>query len=194
VLVLPAFLDRDRPLAIIVVLSSEAEVLITLQALELHGITVSKTYLPGGLDFHEAKFRQAGPLTVNGVAELAGKEIRIRGHISGCLEAACDRCLEQVQIPVELDFDLPYRPMEEIAREEEVEVGEDELQVGFFSGEGVNLDDVVREQVILSVPMKVVCRSECLGLCPVCGVNRNIQDCSCSSQHEDSPFAFLKKK
>lgn len=166
---------------------------ITLQELELHRITVSKTYLPGGLDYHEAKFRQSGPLTVNGVAELAGKEIRIRGHISTRLEAACDRCLDNVQIPLELDFDLPYRPMEEIAREEEVEVGEDELQVGFFVGEGVNLADVVREQVILSFPMKVVCRPNCLGLCPVCGVNRNAEHCNCSSQHEDSPFAFLKQ-
>jgi DUF177 domain-containing protein len=169
-------------------------VFITLQELGLRRVTVSKTYLPGSLDFHDAKFRQSGPITVNGVAELAGKEIRIHGHLSGRLDAACDRCLEQVQIPVELDFDLPYRPMAEIAQEEEVEVGEDELRVGFFSGEGVNLADVVREQVILSVPMKVVCRPECLGLCPECGVNRNIEPCSCSSLHEDSPFAFLKKK
>ncbi len=166
---------------------------ITLQELELHRITVSKTYIPGGLDYHEAKFHQMGPLTVNGVAELAGQEIRIHGHISGCLEAACDRCLEQVQIPVELDFDLPYRKTEEIGREEEIEVSEDDLQVGFFSGEGVNLSDVVREQVILSVPMKVICRPECLGLCPVCGANRNIEHCSCSLEHEDSPFAILKK-
>jgi len=169
-------------------------VFITLQELELHRVTVSKTYLPGALDYQEVKFRQVGPLTVQGEAELAGKEIRVRGHISGCLESACDRCLEQVQLPVELDFDLPYRPMEEIAVEEEVEVGEDELKIGFYSGEGLKLADVVREQVILSVPIKVVCRPDCLGLCPECGANRNLEHCSCSSQHEDSPFAFLKKK
>jgi uncharacterized protein len=169
-------------------------VLITLQELELHRVTVSVTYQPGSLGFQEVKFRQAGPLAANAEAELAGKEIRVRGHISGALEAACDRCLEQLRIPVEIDFDLPYRPMEEIAREEEVEVGEDELMVGFFPGDGVNLADVVREQVLLSVPMKIVCRPDCQGLCPECGVNRNIKQCGCSSQHEDSPFAFLKKK
>jgi DUF177 domain-containing protein len=168
-------------------------VFITLQELELHRVTVSETYLPGTLDFQETEFRQADPLTVNAEAELAGREIRVRGHISGVLEAACDRCLEKIEIPVELDFDLPYRPMEEIAREEEVEVGEEELKVGFFSGNGVNLAEVVREQVLLSAPMKVVCRPECRGLCPVCGVNRNARECGCSSQHEDSPFAFLKK-
>lgn len=167
---------------------------ITLQELEFHRVQVSETYLPGALDFQETEFRQTGPLTVDAEAELAGKEIRIRGHVSGILEATCDRCLEQIEIPADVNFDLPYRPMEEITREEEVEVGQSELQVGFFSGEGVSLSDVVKEQVLLSVPMKVVCRPDCRGLCPVCGVNRNVKQCGCSSQHEYSPFAFLKKK
>jgi DUF177 domain-containing protein len=173
---------------------SEAEVFITLQELELHRVKVSETYLPGGLDFQAGEFQQDGPITVNAEAELAGTEIRIHGRISGVLEAACGRCLEQVKIPVEHDFDLPYRPMEDIAREEEIEVRNDELKVGFFTGEGVNLQDVVKEQVLLSLPMKVVCRPDCQGLCPVCGGNRNFKHCDCSSQHEDSPFAFLKKQ
>jgi uncharacterized protein len=168
-------------------------VFITLQELELRRVSVSETYLPGALDFQEAGVRQTGPLAVKADAELAGKEVHIRGHISGTLKAACARCLEQTEIPVNLDFDLPYRPMEEIAHEEEVEVGEDELKVGFFSGDGVNLSDVVREQVLLAVPMKVVCRPDCRGLCPVCGANRNVRQCDCSLQHEDSPFSFLKK-
>jgi DUF177 domain-containing protein len=168
-------------------------VLITLQELELHRVTVSKTYPPGALDFQGTKVRQAEPFVVNAEAELAGKEIRVRGHVSGAVEAACDRCLEQTRLPVELDFDLPYRSMEEIAREEEVEIGEGDLAVGFFSGDGLNLADVVREQVLLSVPMKILCRPDCQGLCPVCGVNRNVKECGCSLQHQDSPFAFLKK-
>ena len=172
---------------------THVEVLITLQTLELSCVTSPETYRPGALDFEEAEFRQAGPFTVNADAELVGKEIRVHGAIFGDLAATCDRVLEQIKIPVEQDFDLLYRPMEEIAREEEVEVGEDELTVGFFSGDGVNLADEVEEQVLLSVPMKVVCRPDCRGLCPVCGVNRNARQCGCSSQHEDSPFAFLKK-
>jgi len=167
--------------------------LITLQELELHRVTASETYAPGALDFQETKFRQAEPLAVSAEADLAGKEIRLRGHVSGALETACDRCLEQIRIPVELDFDLLYRPMDEIALEEEVEVVENELTIGFFSGDGVNLADVVREQVLLSVPMKIVCRPDCRGLCPVCGVNRNDKECDCSSQYKVSPFAFLKK-
>lgn len=166
---------------------------ITLQELELHRVTVSETYEPGVLDFQETKFRQAGPLKVNAEAGLAGGEIQVRGHVSGDMEAACDRCLEQIRFSVDFDFDLTYRPMEEIAREEELEVGEDELTVGFFSDDSVNLADVVREQVLLSVPMKIVCGPDCRGLCPVCGANRNVRECDCSIQHKDSPFAFLRK-
>ncbi len=167
--------------------------LITLRELELHRISVSKTYPPDALDFHGTGFRQVGLLKVEAEAESAGTEIRIRGHLSARFEASCDRCLVQVEYPLESDFDLAYRPMDEIAQEEEIEVAADELRVGFYSGEGLQLRDVVTEQVILSVPMKVICRPECAGICPTCGVNRNIERCSCATEREDSPFTFLKK-
>lgn len=165
---------------------------ITLAELELHRIEVSKTYASGALDYRGAEFRQVGPLKVDAAAELAGSEIRIRGQLGTRLIASCDRCLGPVEIPVERDFDLFYRPLQAIAREEEMEVPEDELEVGFFSGDGIEFDDVVTEQVILSVPMKVVCRPECLGICPVCGADRNIEVCGCEPPPTDSPFASLK--
>ena len=167
---------------------------ITLEELALRRIVVSKTYASGALDYHGAEFRQVAPLKVDAVAELVGSEIRIRGHLGTGLEACCDRCLVQVGIPVERDFDLFYRPLQAIAREEEIEIPADELEVGFFSGDGIELADVVREQVILSVPMKVVCRDECQGLCPVCGANRNVVACHCVPPPQQSPFASLKEE
>jgi uncharacterized protein len=167
-------------------------VLITLEELEIHRIVVSKTYAPGDLDYHGAEFRQLKPLRVGAVAERVGSEIRVRGHLETVLGASCDRCLGPVEIPVERDFDVYYRPLSTIAREEEVEVSEDELNVGFFSGDGVELADVITEVVILSVPMKLVCGPDCQGLCPVCGANRNVEECHCPQPKADSPFAALK--
>jgi uncharacterized protein len=161
--------------------------------LELHPIVLSQTYAPGSLDFHGADFRQAAPLKVDAVAELSGSEIRIRGRVGTSLEACCDRCLVSVAIPVERDFDLSYRPVSTIARAEEVELPEDELEVGFFSGDGIELTDVVTEQVILSMPMKVVCQADCRGLCPVCGANLNLEKCGCLPTQENSPFSILKE-
>ena len=166
--------------------------MITLQELELRRVEVRKTYASGDLDYHTAEFQQQGPLKVEAVAELLGSDIRIRGHLGTRLKARCDRCLAPVEFPVEHDFDLFYRPMVTNAREEEIEVPDDESEVGFYSGEGIEVEDFVTEQVILSVPMKIVCRATCLGLCPVCGVDRNQQKCRCSEQRMDSPFASLK--
>ena len=165
---------------------------ITLAELELHRVIASELYAPGGLDYRGAEFRQAGPLKIDIVAELVGTEIRVRGHLATQLEASCDRCLGTVGLPVDRDFDLFYRPIKTIAKEEEVEIPADELEIGFYSGDGIELADVVTEQVILSVPMKVVCRTDCHGLCPACGANRNLVQCTCSLPPPDSPFASLR--
>lgn len=171
--------------------------LITLAELERHRIVVSKSYASGTLDFHGEDFKQDAPLDVSVTAELAGGEIRIRGHLKTRLRAQCDRCLIPIEIPLDRDFDVIYRANAEFERggEEEIEVPRDELEVGFFSGEGVELSEILAEQVILSVPMKVVCREDCKGLCPVCGADWNQVTCQCSSLHrqiEGSPFAQLK--
>jgi uncharacterized protein len=171
----------------------EATVFITVEELELHRVVVSKTYAAGSVDYHGAGFRQAAPLKVDAVAELQGAEIRVRGHLGTQLEAPCDRCLEKALIPVERDFDLYYRPVKTIARNEEIEITEDELEIGFYSGNGIELADVLAEQVILSVPMKIICRADCRGLCPVCGANRNSEPCNCPSPEKESPFRFLKE-
>ena len=164
---------------------------ISLEELKLQRIPFSKTYQAGALDYHATEIRQIGAVKVEGSAELTGLEIRLRGHISGRVETACDRCLEAVELPVECDFDLFYRAMSSIARQEEVEIGPDELDVGFYTGDGIELADVVVEQVNLFLPMKVLCRPDCKGLCPVCKVNRNLNPCECVESPAESPFASL---
>ena len=165
---------------------------ITLAELELHRVIASESYAPGSLDYHGAEFRQTAPLKLDATAELLGAEIRIRGHLATRLESSCDRCLGAVEIPISSDFDLFYRPMQTIAKEEEIEIPTEEMEVGFYSGDGIELADVATEQVILSVPMKVICRTECQGLCPVCGANRNLTSCACAPPQQDSPFDSLK--
>src|SRR5208283_4279257 len=104
-----------------------------------------------------AEFRQAAPAKLDATAELLGGEIRIRGQVATRLETSCDRCLRAVEIPVSSEFDLFYRPMQTIAKEEDIEIPQQEMEIGFFTGDGIELADVATEQVILSMPMKVVC-------------------------------------
>jgi uncharacterized protein len=168
--------------------------LIARYELEIHRLVVERVFNPGALDFHSAEFRQIDPLTVKAVAELLGDEILIRGSLRTRIESTCDRCLNPVQLALERDFDLTYRPMSTIAREEEIELPEGELDIGFYEGEGIELGEVLAEQVNLAVPMKVVCREDCRGLCPTCGADRNNGTCACPPPPSASPFATLWEK
>jgi uncharacterized protein len=169
-------------------------VFITVEELRLHPVSINETYPAGALDYHTSDFRQTGNLKLRAVAELVGEGIQFHGHLETQVEATCDRCLGPVQLPVASNFDLTYRPMATIAREEVIEVPADELEVGFFSGAGIDVADVVTEQVNLFMPMQMVCSPDCQGLCPSCGANRNLEACGCGEAAHDSPFAALADK
>lgn len=165
---------------------------ITREELALHPVTIDETYPAGKFDDEGGKFHQIEPLRVRAVANLAGLGIQVRGGLKTQVEMECDRCVTPVKYPVEREFDLYYRPVSTIAHEEEIEIPRDELDVGFYSGEGIEVADLVREQVILALPMKVVCRPDCRGLCPVCGANLNVNACHCQQPPGESPFASLR--
>ena len=164
--------------------------LITREELALRKITVDRTYPAGEFDDHAYEYHQSAPLRVQAAAELLNSDIRIRGLLTTRLGIECDRCTAKMELPVEQGFDVFYRPVAAMAREGETEVPNDELEVGFYSGAGVELADLMKEQVILALPMKRVCSPDCRGLCPVCGSNLNIKTCECrQAASSESPFA-----
>jgi uncharacterized protein len=169
---------------------------LDVKELALHKIRIRKTYAPGTLDFHSGEFRQLQPLDVRATAELVGDQIRISGALHTRLELVCARCLDTVLEELNRDFDLYYRPMATIAREEEVRLKVDDTEIAFFQGDGLFLADVLAEQVLLALPMKVICRSDCRGLCPHCGANLNTDECRCETHAADprlAPLARLKQ-
>ncbi len=80
---------------------------------------------------------------------------------------------------VSADFELLYRPLGADAGRDELSVTDAEAEIGYYQGDGVLLEDVLREQVLLALPLKITCREECKGLCPQCGKNLNQEQCSC---------------
>jgi len=168
--------------------------IFTLTELEHHPILFDVVYQPGELGLPE-ELHQMGELRVNGSAELLKNtlgEIRLRGHLSVELETACDRCLEPAKVPVDSDFDLFYRPLEKVETHGEIHLEEGEIDISFYEGDGLALRDALREFVLLSIPMRTVCREDCLGLCPVCGENRNLKACGCTVETRDERWAGLK--
>ena len=136
---------------------------------------------PGEIEFLDPKLRQTAPLKASGKVELVTGslgEIRVSGHLTVTMEAECDRCLESASIPVDSDFELFYRPAED-GYGGEVVVAPDEAEMGFYEGDGIELNDALREFVLLALPMQRLCREDCKGFCPVCGQDRNQQMCAC---------------
>jgi uncharacterized protein len=166
---------------------------LSVQDLELRKIQFDTSFAPGQIDLLEG-LRQTGPLEVAGSAELVNSldEIRVQGHLEGAFAGECDRCLEPVAIPVDCDFDLLYVPDLETESGDEIQIDEKESEVGFYQGDGLELADIVREQVLLSLPARRLCSEGCKGLCAVCGQNRNIKDCQCRLTQSDERWAALK--
>lgn len=167
----------------------------SVKELEVRKVQFDVAFAPGEIQYEDG-LRQATALQVNGSAELLANtlgEIRIRGHMQVGMRSECDRCLEPADFPIDVDFDLFYRPVQRTDYEEDLEIDEGETEVAFYEGEGVRLQDVLREHILLSMPMQRTCREECQGICPVCGQNRNTATCGCEIKPVDDRWAALKK-
>lgn len=167
-----------------------------IPTLERRKIAFDQVFPPGSVDFLDETLTQAGDLRATGEAELVdpfgAREIRVRGSLRGEMQAACARCLEPIRLSVSGPMDLFYRPMSEIARDEEVAISEAETEMGFYEGGGIELADIVREQVTMVLPMRSVCREDCRGLCPLCGKNRNRETCRCREEFADPRWEALR--
>ncbi len=155
---------------------------LSVKEMELRKIRFDETLQPGQMDFAGEDLEQSSPLHAAGSAERlphSDGEVRIQGRYTVEMGAQCDRCLGRARFPLDAGFDLFYRPVSFIARQEEVEIGEDEVEIGFYEGGGLELEDILREQVLLALPMQRVSSEDCKGICPVCGRNRNEVTCVC---------------
>jgi len=172
--------------------------LLSIKEMEVRKVPFAETWGPNGFDFSDPAVIQKSPLAAEGVAELlsdTGGEIRVQGRIRTDLETECDRCLGRASFHIDAPFDLFYRPLESTGHkghEEEVAIDEGEAEMGFYELPGLQLEDIVREQVLLQLPMQRVCSENCKGICPICGANRNDTNCSCQPRLEDDRWMALK--
>jgi uncharacterized protein len=173
--------------------------LISIRELELHELPFAQEFRPEVIDFGP-DITQQTQLKATGRAELVeerrghGKpieDIRVVGDCSTRVELRCARCLEPVVRDISSHFDLIYRPLGADAGEDERSVRGVESDIGYYQGEGLLLEDILREQVLLAIPIKAVCSDACKGLCPRCGRNLNEGPCDCPKSTEDVRWAAL---
>src|SRR5262245_35573955 len=144
------------------------------------------------------QFAADGAFTVAAPVDLAfdihkdKQQFQLAGTVKTVLELPCSRCLEPFTWPVDASFDLRYQPHSENTGESEEEIEEDDLSTAFYENDEIDLGQLMREQFLLSLPMKPLCSDACHGLCPVCGTNLNRSTCDCKRDWDDPRFAALR--
>jgi uncharacterized protein len=173
--------------------------LITLPELEREPVSFDISLPPGAIDFGDEAL-QISPLAVQGNAELLREhrgpkevvaDIRTRAHWSGNFEVPCARCLEPVRHELTGDFDLLFRPLGIDAGPSDRALGTPDTEIGYYQEGGLVLEDVLREQVLLSLPARTLCGPDCKGLCPHCGHNLNTDLCNCEDPSSDPRWSAL---
>jgi uncharacterized protein len=145
---------------------------------------------PGAVDLGE-EAEQLGALAASGRAEVIHEhrgpkdivaDIRLRGRWAGSFQVPCARCVEPVEIPLAADYDLIFRPAAADSEATERSITAPETEIGYYQRDSLALEDVLRAQVLLSLPVRTLCKPDCKGLCPRCGADRNSQPCTCAGE------------
>ena len=165
--------------------------LLSIKEMEVRKLPFAHAWPAGEIDFSDSGTTQSGPLSAQGEAELlprTGGEVHVLGRVETTLETECDRCLGRATFHIDTPFDLYYKFLDPTAPvEDEIAIDEGEAEMGFYELPGLELEDILREQVLLQLPMQRVCSETCQGICPVCGGNRNETDCHCEAAKADRP-------
>jgi uncharacterized protein len=116
----------------------------------------------------------------------------IDGSLEATVTANCCRCLETTHLPVKTNFRYTFVPEKKGSKQED-ELSTEDLEYGYYQDDVIDLDNLIFEQVMLQVPIKVLCTDACKGLCAHCGMNLNTASCGCHAEFIDERLAVLKK-
>ena len=165
---------------------------IELDRLAEMGGKFSEAYDVESLPLDEEDVRLTEPAEVRGRIKRSGEEVELRGELHAKVESLCSRCLKPVELPIDAKFAERFVPAVSWRAEEQHELQEEDLNLAVFDGEAIELDDLVREEILLAMPGQILCREDCRGLCPTCGIDRNADSCQCADSDGDSRWEQLK--
>lgn len=120
--------------------------------------------------------------------------VLLKGQWQVNVEGECSRCLEKFVYCLKDDFYEEFIHLKGPAEQKGFE--ELELENGerfAFKGESIDLTEYLRQSFLMSQPLKILCRDDCKGLCPICGINKNKEECQCTQENINSCWAALEK-
>ena len=167
---------------------------IDIRELERGPRSVKASLTARQLNLDEGQVRVSGKVAVHLTADRQSQGgVRVWGELGVEMELTCARCLEVLSRPLAAEFSQYYQSNAHHSLTGEIALQKKDLEVGFFTGDSIDVSDIVREQIFLSLPMKPLCREDCKGLCPACGRNRNRDRCRCGPLVSDPRLAPLLK-
>jgi uncharacterized protein len=120
-----------------------------------------------------------------------GSTVTVHGRVDAVVETECSRCARRFEIPIDRTFDVAFVTADVGEADHAVELDESDLDLDYYGGDVVDGLQLLAEQILLEIPMKVLCAEDCKGLCPACGTNLNETDCDCEAP-VDARWASLK--
>lgn len=167
------------------------EMIIDLTTLEKSPFEFDVRIVPEEIDLELSYARLKKYAEVRGVLTRHIVQTDVDGNIHTELEIKCTRCLHKIERTFEIAFETAWVAPENFSDAEELELTKEDLDVSIVENNQINLAEIVREQILLNLPEKILCAEDCQGLCPQCGVNLNLMNCSCLSE-KDSRLIILE--
>ncbi|ADZ20794.1 uncharacterized protein BJV85_002254 [Clostridium acetobutylicum] len=133
-------------------------------------------------DYDSEEYKILEPLTLKGKLLMDNSIITLYAEVKGIVELTCSRCLQKFPYDIDLEIDEKFTDNPENKDDEVI----------FINNYEVDINEIVENNIILSLPIKKLCREDCKGLCPMCGTNLNISTCNCHEDNIDPRFAKLK--
>jgi uncharacterized protein len=116
----------------------------------------------------------------------------VKGKISARAALECTRCLTEIEQDLDVSFEAAFVGAEHYTEAKEAELKGEDLDVSLLEGDEIDLNELVREQILLNLPEQVFCSEDCKGLCEKCGANRNLINCNCEEKEIDPRWSALK--
>lgn len=176
-----------------------SELVVQIREIPPEGKSIDVALDPGlvHLEGEEDFTLESGSL-VGRVEKGEEDAIQFRGRLQASLRLHCGRCLEPFAHRLDEDLDLFFMPRgpqpDADEEEQEVELSDRDMVVAYYNADRIDLGEMVREQMFLALPLRRLCREDCAGLCPTCGINRNTGRCDCQpAETADERLAPLRK-
>ena len=151
----------------------------------------SQTFTREELEFDESELSLVEPVAVQGRIRRKPGEVELSGELHTRVAIPCSRCLKVVELPIEVNFVERFATTVAWRSEEQHELSQDDLNLGVVD-EAIDLEDLVKEEIVLALPGQVLCDENCKGICPNCGADRNAADCKCETRQVDARWEKLK--